>query len=175
MHVPPVGPVADVCGYQAGQLDAFEHNDVDNRVEHREVARWGDAEPHVGETLESAPHAEESRYEAYDDEYGQAVDVQCDEVAGNEHGTHRHENAACGEAELEAEQDGEDKRHADKRGIACHVDVFLYATQRAGHLYGSGQEYTAVELEYHGKKHGEENAHRGGQELFEIAYSGSLV
>ena len=131
MHVAPVGPVADVGGHQAGELDAFEHDDVDDGVEDGEIARGRDAEAHVGEALEGAPHAEEARHEAHDDEDGQAVDVQGDEVAGYQHGADGEEDAARGETELQAEEDGEYQGHADEGGVASHLHVFLYATQRA--------------------------------------------
>ena len=174
VHVAPVGPVADVGRHQARELDAFEHNDVDDGVEDREIARRSDAEAHVGEAFERAPHAEEPGNEAHHDEYGQAVDVQGDEVAGYQHRADGEEDAAGGEAELEPEEDRENQGHADERGVPGHIDIFLDAAQCAGHLHGSGQEHTSVELEDHGKKHGEEDAHGGGQEFFEVRYAGAL-
>jgi hypothetical protein len=39
VHVLPVGPVTQMSGYQSRELDAFEYDDVDHRIEYGEVSR----------------------------------------------------------------------------------------------------------------------------------------
>ena len=47
VHVLPVGPVTQMSGYQSRELDAFEYDDVDHRIEYGEVSRRSYAQTDV--------------------------------------------------------------------------------------------------------------------------------
>lgn len=164
----PVGPVIEVHRYQSRQLDAFEYDDVDDRIEHGEVARRSDAQTDIGEAFKRTPHAEESRHEAYTNHEKDVFCVHGNQVAGNQYRTYRHENGACRKPGFQTEQNREDDGHADERRISGHVHIFLDAAQGTRHLGCCRQEYSSIELKHHGKKHGQANTHGGGQKIFKV-------
>lgn len=60
MHILPVCPVTDMGSYKPGELNAFENNYINDRVEYRKIPRGSDAEANIRKALESAPHAEKA-------------------------------------------------------------------------------------------------------------------
>ena len=169
VHVLPVRPVGKMDGYQPRQLDAFEHNDINHRIKHREIARRRHAETHIRETLERAPHPEEARHKTHRNLQGERRRMQRDEVARHQDGAYRQQDMARHEPALQADKNREDDGHADKRGIPRHRDMLLDASQLARHLIRDRQKHASVELESHGKEHRQENAYGRRQEFLEIA------
>ena len=55
--------------------------------------------------------------------------MHCNQVAHNQSRTHEQQDAAGGEPEFQAEQDGEDNRHAHEGGIASHHHILLHQGQ----------------------------------------------
>ena len=155
-------------GDQSGELDTFEDDDVDDRIEDREVSGGGDAQSHIGEALEGTPHAEDSGHEANGHQQIDIAGLHRDQIACDQDGANGQQNLTGRKAEFKTEEDREDQGHADKGGICRHLDILFEPAPHTGHLGRYGEEYPRIELENQRKEERQPHADRQGHRLFEI-------
>lgn len=129
VHGVPVAPVAQVDGEQARKLDASQYNHIHHGEEHGEVTGRRQTQLHVRQGFEGTPYAQHARKEADNDQHREAFGMHRNQVAHNQGWAHEQQDAAGGEPEFQAEEDGEDNRHAHKGGIAGHHHILLHQGQ----------------------------------------------